>query len=98
MRADSLPPELVDGLDIGEVTPLSGGDIAEAYRLATTDGPLFLKTLRRPTPDLFEREAAGTIKRVVRPPAEEPDWSADPGLTRLTPFLETKTVWHPIGV
>ena len=46
----------------------------------------------------FEREAAGTIKRVVRPPATEPDWMADPGLSRMTPFLETKTVWHPIGV
>jgi acyl-CoA reductase-like NAD-dependent aldehyde dehydrogenase len=46
----------------------------------------------------FEREAAGTVKRVVRPPAAEPDWTADPGLGRITPFLETKTVWHPIGV
>ncbi|MCF6745601.1 aldehyde dehydrogenase family protein [Blastococcus sp. KM273128] len=46
----------------------------------------------------FEREAAGTIKRVVRPPATEPDWTADPGLSRMTPFLETKTVWHPMGV
>ena len=39
-----------------------------------------------------------TIKRVVRPPATEPDWTADPGLSRMTPFLETKTVWHPIGI
>jgi acyl-CoA reductase-like NAD-dependent aldehyde dehydrogenase len=46
----------------------------------------------------LEREAAGTVKRVVRPPAQEPDWTADPGLSRMTPFLETKTVWHPIGV
>jgi acyl-CoA reductase-like NAD-dependent aldehyde dehydrogenase len=46
----------------------------------------------------FEREAAGTVKRVVRPPAAEPDWTADPGLGRMTPFLETKTVWHPMGV
>jgi acyl-CoA reductase-like NAD-dependent aldehyde dehydrogenase len=46
----------------------------------------------------FERSAAGTIKRVVRPGAAEPDWTADPGLARMTPFLETKTVWHPIGV
>ncbi|SNR57334.1 aldehyde dehydrogenase family protein [Blastococcus mobilis] len=46
----------------------------------------------------FEREAAGTVKRVVRPTAAEPDWTADPGLSRMTPFLETKTVWHPIGV
>jgi acyl-CoA reductase-like NAD-dependent aldehyde dehydrogenase len=46
----------------------------------------------------FEREAAGTVKRVLRTPAQEPDWTADPGLSRMTPFLETKTVWHPIGV
>jgi acyl-CoA reductase-like NAD-dependent aldehyde dehydrogenase len=46
----------------------------------------------------FEREAAGTVKRVVRAPASEPDWTADPGLGRMRPFLETKTVWHPIGV
>jgi acyl-CoA reductase-like NAD-dependent aldehyde dehydrogenase len=46
----------------------------------------------------LERSAAGTVKRVLRAPAEEPDWTADPGLTRMTPFLETKTVWHPIGV
>jgi acyl-CoA reductase-like NAD-dependent aldehyde dehydrogenase len=46
----------------------------------------------------LERMAAGTIKRVVRPPAAEPDWTADPGLSRMLPFLETKTVWHPIGV
>ena len=46
----------------------------------------------------FERSAAGTITRVVRPEATEPDWTADPGLSRMTPFLETKTVWHPIGV
>ncbi len=25
------------------------------------------------------------------------DWAADPGLRRLLAFLETKTVWHPIG-
>nr|WP_051799451.1 aldehyde dehydrogenase family protein [Catenuloplanes japonicus] len=44
----------------------------------------------------LEIAAAGTLKRVLRPaPA---DWHADPGLTRLTAFLETKTVWHPKGV
>ncbi|MCV2488517.1 aldehyde dehydrogenase family protein [Geodermatophilus sp. YIM 151500] len=46
----------------------------------------------------LERSAAGTVKRVVRAPETEPDWAADPGLSRLTPFLETKTVWHPMGV
>jgi Aldehyde dehydrogenase family len=45
-----------------------------------------------------ELEAAGAqnLKRVLRPEAE-PDWSADPGMGRLTAFLETKTVWHPVG-
>jgi acyl-CoA reductase-like NAD-dependent aldehyde dehydrogenase len=48
-------------------------------------------------PDL-ERAAAGNLKRVLRPVADDDDWSADPGIHRLTAFLETKTVWHPIGV
>ena len=46
----------------------------------------------------LERLAAGSIKRVLRPPAAEPDWTADPGTGRMTRFLETKTVWHPKGV
>lgn len=53
-----LPPELVDGLRVTAVTPVSGGDIARAYRLTTPDGPLFLKTRADPMPSLFEREAA----------------------------------------
>jgi acyl-CoA reductase-like NAD-dependent aldehyde dehydrogenase len=46
----------------------------------------------------LEESAADNLKRVVRPPAAEPDWSVDPGLERMTAFLETKTVWHPIGI
>jgi acyl-CoA reductase-like NAD-dependent aldehyde dehydrogenase len=46
----------------------------------------------------LERSAASTIKRVLRAPTAEPDWTSDPGLSRMTPFLETKTVWHPMGV
>jgi acyl-CoA reductase-like NAD-dependent aldehyde dehydrogenase len=45
----------------------------------------------------LERDAAENLKRVVRAPAEEPDWTAEPGLERITAFLETKTVWHPVG-
>ena len=41
--------------------------------------------------------AAGTVKRLLRVPASEPDWTAEPGTSRLTTFLETKTVWHPTG-
>jgi acyl-CoA reductase-like NAD-dependent aldehyde dehydrogenase len=45
-----------------------------------------------------EELAAENLKRVFRPPATAIDWLADPGTTRMTAFLETKTVWHPIGV
>jgi acyl-CoA reductase-like NAD-dependent aldehyde dehydrogenase len=46
----------------------------------------------------LEVAAADNLKRVRRAPAAEPDWAADPGLEPMTTFLETKTVWHPIGV
>jgi acyl-CoA reductase-like NAD-dependent aldehyde dehydrogenase len=51
----------------------------------------------------LEVAAAENLKRVVRPPqvggdGAEPDWTADPGLDRLLAFLETKTVWHPVGI
>jgi acyl-CoA reductase-like NAD-dependent aldehyde dehydrogenase len=60
-----------------------------------------------------EVAAAENLKRVVRAPAaagragpdqadaaprpDATDWFADPGLSRLLAFLETKTVWHPKG-
>jgi acyl-CoA reductase-like NAD-dependent aldehyde dehydrogenase len=44
----------------------------------------------------LERAAADNLKRVRRPDTD--DWAADPGLSRVRSFLETKTVWHPIGV
>lgn len=40
--------------------------------------------------------AADNVKRVYVP--RDVDWSADPGTSRLGAFVETKTVWHPIGV
>jgi acyl-CoA reductase-like NAD-dependent aldehyde dehydrogenase len=46
----------------------------------------------------LEVAAAENLKRVRRAPDAEPDWSADQGTDRLTAFLETKTVWHPIGI
>jgi acyl-CoA reductase-like NAD-dependent aldehyde dehydrogenase len=46
----------------------------------------------------LEAAAADNLKRVAKPDDVEPDWSANPGTARLTRFLETKTVWHPIGV
>jgi acyl-CoA reductase-like NAD-dependent aldehyde dehydrogenase len=48
----------------------------------------------------LEAAAAENLKRVVRPPVAgaETDWFADPGLDRMLAFLETKTVWHPVGI
>jgi acyl-CoA reductase-like NAD-dependent aldehyde dehydrogenase len=44
----------------------------------------------------LQAAAADNVKRVFAPKAT--DWDADPGLARLNAFVETKTVWHPIGV
>jgi acyl-CoA reductase-like NAD-dependent aldehyde dehydrogenase len=46
----------------------------------------------------LEVAAADNLKRVRRAPAAEPDWLREPALDAMTDFLETKTVWHPIGV
>ena len=40
--------------------------------------------------------AAENLKRVLRPGAE--DWTQTPGLERMLAYLETKTVWHPVGL
>ena len=49
----------------------------------------------------FQAKAADNVKRVYVPRGIGPrdvDWTAEPGLSRLNAFVETKTVWHPIGV
>ncbi|HEY5031310.1 MAG TPA: aldehyde dehydrogenase family protein [Actinomycetes bacterium] len=46
----------------------------------------------------LEKAAADNLKRVRRPVDADDDWTAQPGLERLTSFLETKTVWHPVGL
>jgi acyl-CoA reductase-like NAD-dependent aldehyde dehydrogenase len=43
----------------------------------------------------LERLAAENVKRVF---AADEDWAAAPGAKRLLAFLETKTVWHPVGI
>ena len=50
----------------------------------------------------LELAAAENLKRVLRPAGDgveavEPDWARTPDLSRITAFLETKTVWHPKG-
>jgi acyl-CoA reductase-like NAD-dependent aldehyde dehydrogenase len=44
----------------------------------------------------LEVAAAGNLKRIVR--RIEADWLAEPSTKRLLSCVETKTVWHPIGV
>jgi acyl-CoA reductase-like NAD-dependent aldehyde dehydrogenase len=44
----------------------------------------------------LEEAAAENLKRVRRPHPE--DLLATPELDRMTTFLETKTVWHPMGI
>ncbi len=46
----------------------------------------------------LEVAAADNLKRVRRAPEAAVDWLATPGIDRLMDWLETKTVWHPIGL
>ena len=43
----------------------------------------------------LERLAADNVKRVF---AADEDWAAAPDPRRMLAFLETKTVWHPVGI
>jgi acyl-CoA reductase-like NAD-dependent aldehyde dehydrogenase len=43
----------------------------------------------------LERLAASNVKRVF---AADDDWAAAPTPRRMLAFLETKTVWHPVGI
>jgi acyl-CoA reductase-like NAD-dependent aldehyde dehydrogenase len=45
----------------------------------------------------LEAAAAENLKRVLRRPEAE-DWTATPSLRRMRALLETKTVWHPVGI
>lgn len=70
MTVRDLPTALIDGLGVRRATPVNGGDIAKAYRLDTDSGRRFVKTKQDPTPDLFEREAAGLAALREHAPAE----------------------------
>ncbi|MFB7633697.1 aldehyde dehydrogenase family protein [Streptomyces sp. NPDC056149] len=67
--------------------PLAAHQDVNALDLAGADAELAKE---------LETAAADNLKRVLRPRAV--DWTADPGTDRLLAFLETKTVWHPMGV
>ncbi|MFD3420560.1 aldehyde dehydrogenase family protein [Streptomyces decoyicus] len=68
-------------------TPLAAHQDVNALDLAGADEELATE---------LEKAAADNLKRVLRPAAV--NWTADPGTGRLLGFLETKTVWHPMGV
>ena len=76
--------------DAAEVAPwLASHMDVNAIDLTGVEDPALAKSL--------EESAAENLKRVVRP-ARGTDWSLQPGIERMTAFLETKTVWHPIGI
>jgi acyl-CoA reductase-like NAD-dependent aldehyde dehydrogenase len=91
MATSDLPGGVVNLLtgEVAEVAPwLASHMDVNALDLAGVDDA----GLRRE----LEVAAADNVKRVRRPDTD--DWAADPGLSRIRSFLETKTVWHPIGV
>ncbi|HLN05005.1 MAG TPA: aldehyde dehydrogenase family protein [Acidimicrobiales bacterium] len=75
---------------IAELAPvLAAHRDVDALDLAGASGDLAVE---------LERAAATNVKRVLRAEAPEHDWSAPPTPRRMLAFLETKTVWHPVGV
>lgn len=75
--------------DVAEIGPWLASHLdVNAFDLAGVDDAALAAEL--------EAASAENLKRVVRPSTV--DWTGDPGLSRMTPFLETKTVWHPIGI
>jgi acyl-CoA reductase-like NAD-dependent aldehyde dehydrogenase len=69
---------------------LAGHMDVNAVDLTGVTDPEFARSL--------EEAAADNLKRVLRPAPGRTDWTADPGIERMTALLETKTVWHPKGV
>lgn len=62
MTGDELAERVAAALGaaVVEVGRLSGGDVADSYRMVLDDGtPVFAKTHRRPPPHFFRTEAAG---------------------------------------
>ncbi|MGW4647808.1 aldehyde dehydrogenase family protein [Kitasatospora sp. NPDC004289] len=82
-RTADIAPTLASHQDV------NGLDLAGAI---ASDGPGAATEL--------EVLAADTLKRVLRPELGETDlaWTNAPGTERLLSFLETKTVWHPMGI
>jgi acyl-CoA reductase-like NAD-dependent aldehyde dehydrogenase len=92
LATSDLPGGVVNLLtgDPDEIAPwLASHMDVNALDLTGVDNAVHARSL--------EQSAADNLKRVVRP-TPSVDWTADPGIDRMTAFLETKTVWHPIGI
>jgi acyl-CoA reductase-like NAD-dependent aldehyde dehydrogenase len=85
----------------GGVVNLLTGRTAELAPWLASHADVNALDLTGAPPDIrtdLERSAAGTVKRVLRAPETEPDWTEPPDLRRIRRFVESKTVWHPIGI
>ncbi|WGY03358.1 aldehyde dehydrogenase family protein [Nocardioides sp. QY071] len=80
--ASALGPWLAAHMDVNAIDLCGVAGLDNAAELATS----------------LEVAAADNLKRVRRAPDAEPDWTAEPGLSPMTAFVEQKTVWHPIGI
>jgi acyl-CoA reductase-like NAD-dependent aldehyde dehydrogenase len=92
LATSDVPGGVVNVLtgDAAEIGPwLASHMDVNAIDMAGVEDPALARAL--------DEAAAENLKRVLRP---EPglDWAADPGIERMTALLETKTVWHPIGL
>jgi acyl-CoA reductase-like NAD-dependent aldehyde dehydrogenase len=89
-----IAPWLASHADVNAIDLVGIGDPALAVDLevAAADN---LKRVLRATGVPVQSEGAAPS---AQPRDGEPDWMADPGTARMTAFLETKTVWHPIGI
>jgi acyl-CoA reductase-like NAD-dependent aldehyde dehydrogenase len=94
--------EVLDTSDVpGGVVNLLTGRVAELAPVLAAHRDVDALDLAGAPTELvadLERAAVTNVKRVLHPPSVEPDWNAAPTTRRMLAFLETKTVWHPVGV
>ena len=97
-------PHPLTAITLGEVmatSDLPGGVVNVLTGSAAEVAPWLASHMDVEDPALatsLEEAAADNLKRVRRAPLAEVDWLATPGTDRMTDWLETKTVWHPIGI
>lgn len=92
LATSDLPGGVVNVLtgSVDELSPVLAGHLdVDALDLAGLAGQ---------DTTAHELAAAEDVKRVVRPPTSEPDWSVPPpGPARIAALCDLKTVWHPKG-